>query len=145
MTSRSKRMTVVLDLAKREQDQAAKSLELHQQKLLEEQARLRELESYYRDYEGDSGGLQTTLRASQLANSRRFLGQLAEAQRQQEVQIAQLEKNYDAARQHWMECHLKQENLDKLIERYRQEEASEQEKHEQKQIDELVSSSKRYR
>lgn len=145
MTSRSKRMTVVLDLAQREQDLAAKSLEQHQQQLRQEQARLQELESYYQDYESKVGGVQTTLRASELANSRGFLGRLSEAQRQQRVQITQLEKHYDSAKQYWMECHLKQENLAKLIERYRQEEGIEQEKYEQKQIDELVSSGKRYR
>lgn len=145
MISRSKRMTVVLDLAQREQGLAAKNLEAHQQQLNQEQARLQQLESYYQDYESKVGSVQTTLRASELANNRRFLGRISEAKCQQQVQITQLRKHYEAAKQHWMTCHLKQENLVKLIERYRQEEGLAQEKSEQKQLDELVNSGKLHR
>lgn len=141
MTVRSKRMAVVVGMAKREEEQAAAVFGERQQQLAAEQERLRELEVYYGEYATKLEQQTSGLRAEDFQTARGFLQRLSDAQSQQRQHIEKIEAGVEVAKKAWHTMYLKKQNLDKLVDRYVKEEDDLAQKKEQKMIDEWVSQS----
>lgn len=141
---RSKRLQVVLDLAKRKEDEALKALQVAQSSLASQNQKLSELTQYQRDYQQSlREAYQTHATADSCATYQHFLAQVGDAIEQQQQTVALAEQQFDQVRIHWLTLHEKQQGMGSLIDRFRDEEDKELDKKEQKMIDEL-SQRKRY-
>lgn len=136
---KSQRLQVVLELARRDEESAAKMFENLRSAYQTEVQKLEDLENYYQDYEAKFRSRTNGLRASDIANSRSLLQQIVMVQQGQKLQIQQAKNELDKGRLEWHKIHLKYEKLQELIRRYRIEETLEDDKKEQKMIDDWVS------
>lgn len=137
MAKRSKRLQVVLDLAERKRKQADQLLAEAQNRVLQDQQTLDQLQQYYSDYannfytDGAAG-----VSASQLHTYQAFMHKLRQAiaQQQQARQIneAQLER----VKAHWQSVYGHFKAIDSLVDKARDEERIQEEKSQQKQLDE---------
>ncbi len=136
---RSIRMKVVVDLAQRQEDAAAKQFKQCQEALQQELQRLDELKTYYDDYEAKFNSKTGGLRANEIADSRLFLQRLNDAQSAQQLNIQRIKAEFDRAKLIWHQAHLKRQNLCDLVVRYREEEQLDQDRLEQKGLDDWTS------
>ncbi|WP_185231269.1 flagellar export protein FliJ [Teredinibacter franksiae] len=136
---RSKRMDIVIELARRKQDSAALELRDQQKILQASQQRWHELKEYYQHYESAFAGNNSKIRASQLGQSRTFLQQMSQAIEGQGLVVQQAEKQLLQAQAEWQKCYLKQQSLIDLQQRYVEEEGAMLERKEQAQIEEWVA------
>ena len=135
---RSKRLQVVLDLAKRKEEEALKALQIAQGSLSNQNQKLQELTQYQRDYQQSlRDAYQTHATAESCATYQHFLAQVGAAIEQQQQAVALAEQQFDKVRVHWLALHEKQQGMGSLIDRFRDEEDKELDKKEQKMIDEL--------
>lgn len=138
---RSKRMSVVVDMSKREEEAAAQELQVCLLKLSEEEQKLQRLDEYYRDYEKLFASQKVGVRVESIVSNRNFLHQLAETIKVQEQQVVHLREQAEGVKRHWHLCHLKHGNLAKFVEQIKTGEIADQDKMEQKNVDEWVSQS----
>lgn len=135
---RSKRLQVVLDLAKRKEEEALKALQVAQGSLNKQNHKLQELTQYQRDYQQAlRDAYKTHATAESCATYQHFLAQVGDAIEQQQQAVALAEQQFDNVRMHWLTLHEKQQGMGGLIDRFRDEEDRELDKKEQKMIDEL--------
>lgn len=142
--TRSKRMQPVQRVAQSREQAAVQKLGQSQQYLAAQQSKLEELRTYRDQYAKafeTSGG--AGLGSMQLQDYRVFLNRLNEAIRQQEVVIAQCTAQHEKTRQHWLETRSHSQAIDKVVERYRQEEHKQQNRKEQQEQDERNQRSKK--
>jgi len=135
--TRSKRMQSVQHLAHNREQVAVKKLGESQQYLDAQQAKLQELRAYRDQYARafeSTGG--EGLDALRIQEYRVFLGRLNQAIQQQEAVIAQCSARHEQTRQQWLETHSHSQAIDKVLERYRQQERKQQERKEQQELDE---------
>lgn len=140
---RSKRLKVVVDLAKRTEDAAAQKLTDARRVLDGEIQRLRDLEDYYDQYERSQQQLRTDVQATDIEKIRLFLQQLATAKQAQKYQVENVNNSVKTAMNEWQECHLKHKLLREMVERYKNEEQVQLNKREQKILDEWFASQQR--
>lgn len=133
--TRSKRMQPVVNVTANREREAAKRLGECQQRIHAAEQRLAELIKYREEYTQQfaSGG---SLNTARLQDYRAFLNRLNQAVDQQGHQVAQVSHECEGLRQRWLALHVRAQALDKVVERYRGEERSEQDKREQKDSDE---------
>ena len=141
MEKRSSRLTVVIELASRAEEKAAKLFEQKNQQLSEENTRLQELESFYQNYEQQFCTKNTAMRATELFEARQFLSRLSDVQKGQILQIERVKQDLEVAKKQRHQCYLKRKSLNELVTRYKHEESEISDKLEQKQIDEWVTQS----
>ncbi len=139
--SRSKRMEVVLSLARREEDAAATRLGEVQRLLAEEQAQLQQLEDYLREYRENFNSRTRGLRGEELATFTGFTQRLIQAREQQRGRIGQVSEQVDKVRTIWHMKHHKRRSIADLVERLRTEENAALERRLQKEMDELIGRS----
>ncbi len=138
--ARSKRLAVVLELAERAKEKAAKEFEQTRQLVAEEQLKLSQLADYYQDYQQSFTG-QRAMHVQELVKQRAFLQQLSEAQKQQQGTVNRAEALLEQKRGAWQVAHLKHQTLGDLIKRYRADEELALDKKEQKMLDEWFQQS----
>lgn len=138
---RSKRLLIVVDIAHKNEQNAAEKLKLSRENLTREEARLRDIEGYYQDYSTHFGAKKNNLRVEQLVANRDFLRQLSQTAEAQKIQIQRVTEQVDYAKNEWFACHLKKENLMAYLEKLKREEGALQDKLEQKMVDEWVTQS----
>jgi flagellar FliJ protein len=120
----------------REQD-AMQKLGQSQQFLDAQQARLEELRAYREQYSRDfAASGESGLAASRLRDFRAFLGRLSEAIQQQEALVARYRSQHEQTRQLWIESRSHSQAIDKVVDRYRQQERQRQDRREQLEQDE---------
>ena len=117
---RSQRLTVVVELARRERDRAAGQFQACLAEVEAERRRLADLESYYGEYETQNGVGSTT--ASELMAHREFLQRLGVALGAQRQQVSRQENSVTQARQRWQRCHMKAQSLEDHVKKLQQEE-----------------------
>jgi flagellar FliJ protein len=132
--TRSKRMQPVVEVTVQREREAAKRLGETQQRLQDAEQRLEELIRYREEYTqqfaaGDS------LTAARLRDYRLFLDRLNQAVDQQRTLVARAQQEADAQRLRWLDMHTRVQALGKVVERYRDEERSHQERRLQKESD----------
>ncbi len=139
MPSESKRLSVVVDMAKREEDKAAAYLDEKRNALVEEQIRLNDLKEYYAEYDMQFKKSTVVLRAEDFAKNRNFLHQLSQSRDLQALQVEHAQLAVDKAIDAWRIIHLKLEKLKEHVSRIKMAEIASQDKQEQKRVDEWVT------
>lgn len=146
---RSERMQPVRKLKQQEERQLAKKLAQAQQALQKEEAQLQMLQQYQREYFNGLTGSQSqaqsgSINAADLEKYQMFLTRLERAiQNQSQVKVLR-DKAVEAARQDWAQANARLKALDNLIEKMRFEEEREQDKKEQRMLDDIPLRIKRY-
>ncbi|MFT7559279.1 MAG: flagellar FliJ protein [Flavobacteriales bacterium] len=136
---RSKRLAIVVQLAKKEEDSAADVFSLCQQALALEQKRLADIDEYYASYEETIASQRMGLHGDQLQHSRAFLAQLNVARTQQRNTIIQAESTFKRRQSEWQVLRLKHQSLLDYVERLRQEELAVLDKQAQSVSDDLAA------
>lgn len=136
---RSKRMQVVLDLARRDEEAAAESYEHAKRDLQGEVDQLNQTTRYYQEYASSSGVKGSQVNINTLEHSRLFLQRLSEIIELLKQQVALKEGVVQQKKDVWYKCHLRSKSLSDLIDRYKKEEEIEYDKKEQKVIDDWVT------
>lgn len=137
--SRAKRMQVVLTLAVRQEDEAAKKLSQFREQLAQEQRQLVELRDYAAQYLQAQGALRHGVLAHELINYSSFINRLNEACREQEAKVARFLTIQENLLQQWRIKHQKRKSIEDLIGRLAREDNLVLEKRLQKELDELTS------
>ena len=137
--SRAARLAPVIDMAERDEREAAVALGRCQQQLSLAQGKLGELERYRGDYQQQwiNQG-QQGVSGQWLMNYQRFLTQLETAIGQQRQAAAWQQDNVNKARELWQQRYARLEGLRKLVQRYLQEARQAEDKREQKMLDEFA-------
>ena len=136
---RSKRMEVVLTLAKRAEDDVAKQLGQVQQEVSQGEDQLRQLQDYNEAYKQEIQAKTQGLSGQDMINSRSFLQRLGSAEQEQQGRITQMRAVQDSVRQQWQLKHHYRKSINDLIERIRTSENLAEEKRLQIQLDELAT------
>lgn len=136
--SRAKRLAPVVEMAERDEREAARQLGHCQGLLSQAEVKLGELERYRGDYQQQwiSEG-QRGVSGQWLMNYQRFLNQLEVAVGQQRQSLLWHQDNLHKARELWQQRYARLEGLRKLVQRYLDEARRLEDKREQKLLDEL--------
>ena len=134
MPSRSDRLQPAVDQAQRRQKDALQRLADHQQKLAHAEQQLEELQRYRRDYSLADGGLTVTA----LLNRQQFVDRIDQAIVQQAKLIERLQRQLEGARERWLQAHARENALDSVVERLRQQESQREQRLEQAEVDERM-------
>lgn len=137
--AKAKRLAPVVEMAVRDEREAARLLGQYQKQLAQAQAQLGDLEQYRGDYQQqwvEQG--QRGVSGQWLMNYQRFLSQLETAIAQQSQSLTWHQHNLEKARLHWQKRHARLEALRKLVQRYQQAAQAVEDKREQKLLDELA-------
>ena len=136
---RAQRLAPVVDQATQAERDAARALGQAQQKLLQSENQLRDLQLYLSEYQQQwlTSGRQG-VSGQWMVNYQRFLGQLDTAIDQQQRSVAWHQDNLSKVRERWRQCHMRLEGLRKLVQRYQDEARRRADAREQKQFDELA-------
>ncbi len=136
---RSERLTVVLNLYQRHEDEAAAVLQQRQQHLAEQEKQLDQLINYQQDYQnrlGDSA--QQGVSMAQWRRTQDYVEQLNGIIKQQEQQVRLADADVQSAERRWQQAHLDRKSMDSAVARIEAEEEREAERREQKVNDDLV-------
>ena len=134
--NRSQRLTPVVDMNKRNEQQAARLLSDSQQSLAEREHKLQELVRYREDYAarfasmGSNGAM-----ASQLQDYRAFLANMNTAIAHQMRFVEAARQEFQDKRGAWTQLHEKASALENVIGRYRSEERHKSDLKEQAECD----------
>jgi flagellar FliJ protein len=137
---RSDRLKPVQRLSEAREQDAAKALGVSNRNLSEQEQRLAELEQYREEYtryvrqRGESG-----VTAAKLVELQNFLQNLNKAIEQQRQVLAMAKQRSEQSKQQWNKARGRNKALDKVAERYRQEEERNAARQEQKETDEYAS------
>lgn len=136
---RSQRLQIVLKLARQKEEAAQKELARAQERLQAEQAKLEQLRQFQAEYQANlQSRTGTAVNPMQYRALSAFISRLSVAMQEQERQIQLAAVQVERARQQWLLVHQRHQNMDRLIERYRDEEIREQDRREQRQADEAA-------
>ena len=132
--TRSKRMQPVVNVTANRERDAAQRLGECQQRVQAAEQRLEELIRYREEYTQQfaSGG---SLNTARLQDYRLFLSRLNQAVEQQRGFLQRACAECADLRQRWLDLHTRAQALDKVVERYRDEERSDQGRRDQKESD----------
>lgn len=137
--NRTQRLQPVLRLADREVQKAARAMAFMQQRFQQEQEKLRQLHHYQQEYHelivrDGSGGISS----ARLQMISRFSSNLDHAMTQQEQQIAQVQGQLDQVREHWRGKEMRYRQLEKMMERIREQDNARRARQEQRTHDEYA-------
>ena len=135
--NRSKRIAPVQKVMEDSERERAQSMALAQRRVIEAEAKLRELSRYHVDYAKSfhrqaAGGLMS----SSLRDFQVFLARLAEAAKQQEHIVARAREDLAAETHRWQDAARRAKALGLVVDRWRGEERSEIDRREQRDTDE---------
>ncbi len=133
---KSKRMKPLAEVAESRERTAARVLGERRKALAEAEAKLAELLGYRDEYAKKlefSGGVTTDAR--RMYDFRVFLSRLNEAIVHQQLRVEQSRKEYETKRHQWYATRTKIRAVDKIIERYRGDEARVLERRDQAEAD----------
>jgi flagellar FliJ protein len=135
--TKSKRMQPVARVAEQRERKAAVEMAEFRRFLDAQQNKLDELNAYRSDYArhfetAGRGGMD----AARMADFRRILARLNDAIVYQEQRLISLHNEYEQVRRRWTDTRTRAAALDKVMERYREEEQREGDRREQGESDE---------
>jgi flagellar FliJ protein len=137
--SRAKRLQIVLTLAERHEQAAAKAVAERRAQLTAEEEQLRQLEEYAEQYLQTYRARTTGLRAEDLITYSGFIQRLNSAQREQQAKLERVAQQYEQALQVWREKYHRRESIAGMIQRLEIEDNQIVEKRLQKELDELTT------
>ena len=137
---KSQRMQTVNSLADRKEQEQAKRFAKSQKHFDHQQKKYDELKQYYREYaDASQSHTEQKLDVHRLQETRHFMSKLAKAVTQQGEAVARAEANVVTERQHWLDSRCRAMSLEKLTDRYREQEQQLVNTEEQRQADDLTS------
>lgn len=135
--SRAKRIEPVQELIEDAERRLAMSVAGFEKRVKEAEAKLQELQHYRLEYQQQfSQRAGRGMGATDLRDYQAFLARLDEAIRQQHGVVQRVQAERDAERQNWQKAAIKAKALDHVVDKWRAEERSLQEKREQRDSDE---------
>jgi len=136
MKKKSTRIERVHGLAESEEKTSCRAMGNAQRQLDEQLQRLRELRAYRQEYSSrrPKNGI---VNSTQWADYQNFLSRLDDAVHAQAQLVAEGERNRDAHREQWQGKRIKMKSLERVVDRYRDDEHREAEKESQRQQDDL--------
>lgn len=137
--TRSSRMAIVLNLAQKEEENAAQSLNIARQQLLSEQEQLQQLDDYRNQYLADYSVSSAPRNAQQLINYSSFIQRIDQLKLEQSQKVERVERVVVKAQTVWQQLYQKRKSIADLIERYKVEEQLAIDKKLQKEIDDLTT------
>lgn len=137
--TRSVRMKVVLTLAERDEQAAAKRVEECRALIAAEEQQLVQLEEYTAHYLTTYQERAQTLDAHQMSNYSVFIQRLGEATSDQKDKLQRMHQITEQALSKWREKYLKRDSIANLIKRLELEENALLEKKLQKEMDEFAT------
>ncbi len=141
--NRSKRLKVVIELAKKAEDEAAASFGEVASLLEKEKNKSLDLKRYYHEYEKSSNAKKNANSVKEIINSRNFLKQLSEAGQSQESLIRQVEHECQIKKNVWHKFHLKRRAFEGLASSIEKQELVKSNRNEQKMLDEWYNGRKK--
>tara|TARA_B110001454_G_scaffold20120_1_gene18923 strand:+ start:16471 stop:16920 length:450 start_codon:yes stop_codon:yes gene_type:complete len=143
---RVKRLQFVLAMAEEKEKTDLKSWGIYQQKLLQEQEKLTQLDQYMAEYRSSLTSQQTVaIRGGQIQNTIAFIEQIKDASGHQQQQINLVEQQAEGAQRVYLASRSKAQALRTLIEKLNSQLAATAEKQDQKLMDEFAARSARNR
>jgi flagellar FliJ protein len=122
--------TSARDLSRHMGDAARKVAELERQ--------LEQLQAYRNEYVRNSSQSNAAMDAVKLQNYRSFLERLGEALNQHHKSLELARKEFDKRRAQWSEKRIEAESLNRVVDRFRKEEQSAADRHEQREVDDAA-------
>jgi flagellar FliJ protein len=143
---RVKRLQFVLAMAEEKEKTDLKNWGIYQQKLLQEQEKLTQLDQYMAEYRSSLTSQQTVaIRGGQIQNTIAFIEQIKDASGHQQQQINLVEQQAEGAQRVYLASRSKAQALRTLIEKLNSQLAATAEKQDQKLMDEFAARSARNR
>lgn len=142
--TRAQRMQIVLDLALKDEDTAAKNLSKCRDQIKQEEEQLMQLRSYSDQYLQEQGAKKTVVSPDQLINCSGFIQRLNHLCVEQQQKITRLEGLAANALKAWQMAYQKRKSIEELIARFIREDALADDKRQQKEMDELASLRSQY-
>ena len=131
-------MEQIRAIADAEEKVSCRDMGASQRALDKEIERLNELKAYRQNYEQKRAEPRSAS-AGQWADYQRFLERLNEAVTAQTQVVLDSRQKLDLHRRHWMSRRQRLDSLGRVVERFRRQESTEEERREQKLLDELSS------
>jgi flagellar FliJ protein len=145
---RSQRLAVVLSLEERKEQEALERMGEARKLVDQQREQVENLNRYQQEYRQQiRNSQQGVVQVSRLQAWQAFIAQLDQVIRQQQVQLDQAEKVFEARKQEWQQAWERRRGMEKYIDTCRQQERREQDLREQKLSDEAAGRafSRRYR
>ncbi|GGN16904.1 MULTISPECIES: flagellar export protein FliJ [Marinomonas] len=133
---KSRRMQILVDLAKRKEDVAAQQLARDKAKVQHDLQKLNELKDYAGQYESERNLLG--LSAYLTTNYQHFVDRVQQAIVQQEAAVGRAEQQADMSMRRWLQTRTKTKSMDWLKEKSHKAELAVEAKQEQRQSDEFA-------
>jgi flagellar protein FliJ len=137
-SKRSQRMAVVQKVVDDQERRRAQALAASEQRVLESEAKLAELEKYragyLRDFSSKAGG---GMSAASARDYQVFLARLEEALKQQAQIVARAKAQMDTERRNWQGAAQRADAVDHMVQVWNTADRKELERHEQKESDEF--------
>lgn len=133
---KSRRMQILVDLAKRKEDVAAQQLARDKAKVQHDLQKLNELKDYAGQYESERNLLG--LSAYLTTNYQHFVDRVQQAIVQQEAAVGRAEQQADMSMRRWLQTRTKTKSMDWLKEKSHKVELAVEAKQEQRQSDEFA-------
>jgi flagellar FliJ protein len=143
---RVKRLKFVLNMAEEKEQKDLQTWGQYQQKLLQEQEKITQLEQYMTEYRTSLTTQQSgTIRGGQIQNTIAFIEQIKNACGHQQNQINLVQQQAEGAQRVYLQARAKAEALRKLIAKLNLQLFAIEEKQDQKLMDEFAARSARNR
>ncbi|MEJ2618895.1 MAG: flagellar export protein FliJ [Candidatus Thiodiazotropha sp.] len=134
--SPSKRLKPVQRFAHTKEQNAARSMGKARKNLEQEEAKLLQLKQYHQEYlQRFEQMAREGMTATQLQEYRTFLAKLDEAINQQQQVVAASMVNHNSQKTNWKQKHSRTQALNKVIDRYQEQERQSADRKEQKESD----------
>lgn len=143
MSKRSKKLDKFVAIAEADERRTGEQMGRSRKELDEHLGRLGELHAFRQNYRG-KGPTSGTIDSAHLKDYQNFLQRLDTAVRSQQQIVADSEQNVELHRRRWMAKRQRLESLERVLERYQQEEHQHAERLEQRALDELPGAASPY-
>jgi len=136
---RSRRREVVLTLEERKEQEALERMGEARKQVEQQREQVENLHRYQQEYRDQiRNSQQGVVQVTRLQAWQAFIAQLDQVIRQQQKQLEQAEKVFEARKKAWQEAWERRRGMEKYIESCRQQEQREQDLREQKLADEAA-------
>ena len=139
MKKRTRKIDKIVSLAANDERRTGQEAGRSRQRLDEQLARLGELNAYRHNYASKSPS-GSTVSAAQWQDYQNFLQRLDGAVRAQQQIVNDCEQNLETHRQRWLAKRRRLESLERVLDKYEQQDRAYEDKLEQKALDDLPAS-----
>ncbi|MDX1517839.1 MAG: flagellar export protein FliJ [Woeseiaceae bacterium] len=143
MKKRSLRLKKILSVAEAEERSLGMRTGRAQRKMLEENRKLGELNAYRENYAAKARSANA-LSSAHFKDYQNFLSRLDQAVRSQQQVVNDCAKNLELHRRRWLVKRQRVESLERVRERYREQELAHEDRIEQRKLDDLPGAASPY-